>query len=341
MRVAVIGTGLQAERRAPVLTSSRSDSLVFVASGQDGRARAFALKHGCEHWGSWRDAVAREDVDAVVVCTTPETHAEITIAALRAGKHVLCEKPLSRTLAEGEAMLAAAAASGRVLKCGFNHRHHPALTQAKALIDAGELGRLIIGRCRYGICGRPDYKDEWRADASKAAGGQLMELGIHAIDLFRWFFGEMDEVACMTAAQFFPIAPLEDNGMAMLRARSGAMCSLHSSLTQWKNLFSLEIIGEDGYLSVEGLGASYGTQCLAVGKRDYEAPFQHTLTEYRGGDRSWQREWEEFASAVAEGRTPTGSGADGLEALRIALAAYAAAEQKRTLPIHPGGDRSH
>lgn len=334
MKVAMIGTGLQARRRTPVLVSSQGDTLAFVASSQESRAREFALQHNCNAWGDWRAAVARDDIEAVVVCTTPDLHAEITIAALRAGKHVLCEKPLSKTEAEAEAMVATAAECGRVLKCGFNHRHHPALTQAKALVDQGQLGRLIIGRCRYGICGRPDYKDEWRGDASKSAGGQLMELGIHAIDLFRWFFGDVAEVACMTATEFFSIQPLEDNGMVLLRTQTGALCSLHSSLTQWKNLFSFEVTGQDGYLAVDGLGSSYGTQTLSVGKRDYEAPFQTVVTEYRGNDRSWQLEWEEFTSAIKEGRQPEGSGNDGLAALRITLACYVAADQKRTIPLN-------
>jgi predicted dehydrogenase len=333
MKVAMIGTGLQARRRAPVLVSSRNDTLAFVASSQEDRARDFALQHKCDAWGDWRAAVERDDIEALVICTTPESHAEITIAALRAGKHVLCEKPLSKTVAEGQAMVAAARESGRILKCGFNHRHHPALIQAKKLVDQGQFGRLMIGRCRYGICGRPEYKNEWRGDVSKSAGGQLMELGIHAIDLFRWYFGEVSEVACMTATQFFPIQPLEDNGMAMLRTQGGAMCSLHSSLTQWKNLFSFEVIGEDGYFTVEGLGSSYGTQTLSVGRRDYSAPFEDVVTEYRGNDRSWQLEWEEFAAAVKEGRQPEGSGEDGLVALQITLACYAASEQKRNIDL--------
>lgn len=333
MRVAMIGTGLQARRRTPALMETGRDTLAFVASRQEANARKFAEAHGCAQWGDWRAALARDDIDAFVVCTTPESHAEITIAALRAGKHVLCEKPLSRTLDEGKTMIAAAEAAGRVLKCGFNHRHHPALGEAKAIVESGRLGRLIVGRCRYGICGRPGYEKEWRSDAGRTAGGQLLELGIHAVDLFRWFFGDMVEVACMKGAQYFPIAPLEDNGMMLLRSAGGAMCSLHSSLTQWKNLFSFEITGEDGYIVVEGLGASYGTQTLAVGRRDFSAPFQDVVTEYRGGDRSWALEWKEFSDAVAEQRHPIGDGHDGLEALRIVLAAYEAAEGKRTVTL--------
>jgi predicted dehydrogenase len=333
MRVALVGTGLQARRRAPVLAQSKHDTLAVVASSSEARAMEFARAYDCDFTGDWRSAATRDDVDAVVVCTAPDSHAEIAIAAFGAGKHVLCEKPLSRTMAEAEAMVAAARKAGRTLKCGFNHRHHPAIVQAKALVDRGQFGRLIIGRCRYGLCGRPGYEKEWRADPGKSAGGHLMEMGIHGLDLYRWFFGEIADVACMTGALYFPMAPLDDNGMAILRARSGALLSLHSSLTQWKNLFSFEVIGEEGYFAIEGLGASYGTEQLIVGRRDFEAPFQDVVTEYRGGDRSWQLEWEEFTSAIAEGRRPLGDGRDGLEALRLVFAAYDAERERRVLSV--------
>ena len=181
------------------------------------------------------------------------------------------------------------------LKCGFNHRHHPAIWEAKRLLDEGSIGKPLFARCVYGICGRPGYEDEWRADPDRAAGGQFIEQGTHAIDLFRWFLGEVAEVACMTGTQYFKDQPLDDNGMAVFRMASGAMASLHTSLTQWKNTFSFEVFGEDGYLTVEGLGASYGTEKLIAGRRDFSAPFQDTITEYRGGDISWREEWKEFA----------------------------------------------
>ena len=134
------------------------------------------------------------------------------------------------------------------LKCGFNHRHHPAIWEAKRLLDQGSIGKPLFARCVYGICGRPGYENEWRADPAQAAGGQFIEQGTHAIDLFRWFLGEVAEVACMTGVRFFEKQTLDDNAMAVFRMASGALASVHSSLTQWKNLFSFEVFGEDGYL---------------------------------------------------------------------------------------------
>ena len=330
MRTAFIGAGLQTRRRAPVVAQSADDVLVEIVGTADAHPHLLADQLGSE-WGTdWRRTVAREDVEAVVVTTPPHLHAEISVAALEAGKHVLCEKPLSRTLEEAQAMLDAAALSGRVLKCGFNHRHHPAVLEARRRFEAGDFGRPISGRCRYGICGRPGYEHEWRADPARAAGGQYAEQGVHAIDLFRWFLGDLAEVSCMTAVGYFRAQPLEDNGMALYRSVGGALAMLHASLTQWENLFSFEILGDEGYFAVEGLGATYGTEKLSVGKRDFSAPFSDLVIQYRGGDSSWQAEWNEFKAAIAEGREPLGNGRDGLEAVRATLASYHA-EATRTV----------
>lgn len=324
MRVAFVGAGLQTRRRAPVITQSPDDDLVEIAETKAPTNKELLALQGVSWSTDWRQTVARRDVDAIIVCTPPDVHAEIAIAALDSGKHVLCEKPLSRTLAEAEAMVAASLRSKRLLKCGFNHRHHPAFLEAKARFDRGEFGRPIAARCRYGICGRPGYEKEWRADPARAAGGQFAEQGTHAIDLFRWFLGELVEVSCMTSIGYFREQTLEDNGMALFRSADGALATLHSSLTNWKNLFSFELTGEDGYFAVEGLGATYGTERLIVGKRDFYAPFQDLVIEYRGGDSSWQSEWREFKAAIAEGREPLGSAGDGLAAVRTTLAAYQA-----------------
>jgi predicted dehydrogenase len=333
MNVAIIGAGLQMRRRAQAIKESPDDQLVVVV-GHGSESHAVVVEQfGCE-WGTdWRHAVERKDVDAVLVCTPPHIHAEITIAALKNGKHVLCEKPLCRTMAEAEAMVKAADRAGRVLKCGFNHRHHPAMLEAHARFVRGDIGRIISARCRYGICGRPSHEHEWRANPEFAAGGQFMEQGTHGIDLFRWFMGDLVEVSCMTAIGFFRGQTLDDNGMAVFRSADGGLATLHSSLTQWKNLFSLELMGADGYLLIEGLGGAYGNERLYVGKRDYDAPFSDLVIEYRGADTSWRSEWKEFKAAINEGRAPIGNGHDGLEAMRLALAAYYSERTKTIVSV--------
>lgn len=333
MRAAIIGAGLQCRRRAPVLVESKEDQLVSISSKEPAHAEAMAKQFGCAADRNWQETIQRQDVEAVLVCTPPGSHAEISIAAMRAGKHVLCEKPLTRTLEEAEDLVRVAWETGRVLKCGFNHRHHPAIWEAKKRLDAGDLGKPLFARCRYGICGRPGYEKEWRADPLQAAGGQFIEQGTHGIDLIRWFMGEIAEVACMTSTHYFKTQTLEDDGFALFRTEAGGTASLHTSLVQWQNLFSFEVTGDEGYARIEGLGATYGTEQLYLGRRDFSAPFQDRVIQYRGGDISWRDEWREFVAAIRENREPVGNALDGLQAMRVALAAYDAEKQGRVLPL--------
>ncbi len=333
LRVGLIGAGLQGGRRAPVLKQFGNTELVMVAAAHKESAQRLADEMACQATDDWREVVGRDDINVILVCTPPDLHAPISIAAVNSGKHVLCEKPLTRTVEEAEELLMAARTSGVTLKCGFNHRHHPGIQQARAWFNDGIIGELNFIRCRYGICGRPGYEKEWRADPGIVSGGHLMEQGIHAIDLSRWFLGEFTEVFGFRSAQFWDMAPLEDNAFATLRTEKGQVASVHSSLTQWKNLFSFELFGQDGYILVEGLGGSYGTEKAVLGKRAFLKPFQEETIEFRGGDVSWSEEWKEFVSAISEKREPLGNGYDGLESLRLVFDIYRSAEESRAIKV--------
>lgn len=322
MRVAIIGAGLQAKRRAPIVKEWPGAELAIITGKSINDAQPLATKMGCEAGEGWETIVTRPDIDIVLICTPPDTHANIGISALKAGKHVLCEKPLTRTVEEAQQLLNVAESSGLTLKCGFNHRHHPAITKAKQLFDQGIFGEPVFGRCIYGICGRPGYEKEWRADPKIVSGGQFMEQGIHAVDLFRWFLGDFQRIAGFTSTKYFNISPLEDNGFGLMQTKNGVIVSIHSSLTQWKNLFCFEISGTDGYFRVEGLGGGYGTEKLTIAKRDFNAPFTEETIEYRGDDRSWYEEWKEFVTSIEEKRSPLGNGYDGLEAMKIINSIY-------------------
>lgn len=333
MRVSIIGAGLQCRRRAPVIIESIDDQLVSISSYVHSHALSMANQYNCAADASWQHTIARDDIDAVIVCTPPSSHADICIAAMNAGKHVLCEKPLAKTIFEAEAMLKVAKNTGRILKCGFNHRHHPAIWEAKKRVVAGEIGLPLFIRSMYGICGRLGYEEEWRSDPAIASGGQLIEQGIHLIDLIQWFMGDVLEVSCMTSTHYFKSQALEDDGFAIFRMKSGGTASLHTSLIQWQNLFSFEVFGEEGYVRIEGLGGTYGVEKLYIGKRDFAAPFQDQVIQFRGGDISWRDEWREFKSAVKEGREPIGGGIDGLNTMKIAMTAYEAEKLKRVLTV--------
>ncbi len=328
MRVGIVGAGLQARRRAPVFAKLPDAKLVVISALRREHARALAAQFGCEAEEGWDWVGRRDDLDAILVCTPPHLHEKISVLAMETGKHVLCEKPLARTLDECRRMIEVSRATKKTLKCGFNHRHHPAILGIRRGIEAGKIGKPLFVRCRYGIAGEPGRKDEWRADPAQAAGGHLMEQGIHAVDLSRWFLGDFDEVACFRNAAYWSLGGMEDNAFLMMRSRSGRAASLHTSLLQWRNLFSFEIFGEEGFYEAAGLGGSYGTEKLHHTPRRDGKPFETSTVEFPGGDDSWLLEWNEFAAAAREGRPPLGTAEDGMEAMRLILDGYRFSDER-------------
>lgn len=351
-RVAVVGCGLIGRRRAEVVRRSTTAELVIVADLDGARAGAVAREAGCLATTDWQAAATTADVDIVVVSTTNNWLAPVTIAALRHGKHVLVEKPMARTVAEAEAIAQAAgylpsivgsgdcrqtAFGGRppLVRVGFNHRHHAALWQAHDLFARGAIGDVLSIRCRYGHGGRPGYDKEWRADPALAGGGELLDQGVHAIDLFRWFLGDFAEAVGFTASYVWGAGgAVEDNAFALFRTATGRVASLHASWTQWKNLFCFEVFGRDGYLLLEGLGGSYGPERLTWGRRRPESgPPDEQRFDFPALDISWDAEWQEFVDAIRAHREPLANGYDGLQAIRMVHAVYESSRTGRVVEL--------
>lgn len=326
MKIGIVGCGLIGNRRARVAQAS-GDEVLLVADVDPERARATAKAVGAEWEDDWLGVATHAEIEAVVVATVNKSLLPITQTALQSGKHVLCEKPLGRNAREAKTMVDTAWMTKRVLKVGFNHRHHPALRQAHEMAQSGKIGRLMSIRAAYGHGGRPGYDQEWRADADLAGGGELLDQGVHLVDLCRWFLGDFVQVTGMLGAWFWQIAPLEDNGFALLRTVAGQIATIHTSWTQWKNLFRFEVFGQDGYLLVEGLGGSYGVERLTLGLRRPESgPPEEKFWEFSGPDVSWEAEWGEFKAAIREQRQPLGNGHDGYQVARVIDAIYESAK---------------
>ena len=347
MRVGIVGAGLIGRKRADAVAAlPRIMKVVAVCDIDPERTDALARLHGAAAYRDWRDLIGSDSLDAVIVATPNKFLKEIALAALGGNKHVLCEKPLGRNAAEAEEICRAAADRGRVLKTGFNHRFHPAIREAWNIVAAGDLGKLYYVKAAYGHGGRPGYEKEWRASREICGGGELLDQGVHVVDLCRWFLGEFDEVFGRVETYFWDME-VEDNAFALFRTAGGQAAILHTSWTQWKNKFSFEIFGERGYLAVEGLGGSYGPEKLVIGKRrtrgasgtEYAggAP-EERVVEYDGPDVSWIAELEEFAAAVRNDREPLGSGYDGLMANRLIGAIYESA--RRRAPVLLGGEEN-
>jgi predicted dehydrogenase len=312
--VAIVGCGLIGRKRATALEGAR---LVACADTVPERASALAREAGgAVALDRWQEAIDRPDVDLVVVATTNDSLTPIATAAIEAGKHVLIEKPAARTVAELDRLIAAAEGRNLRVRVGFNHRYHPALREARQLVDRGALGPLMFVRGRYGHGGRVGYDREWRADPAKAGGGELIDQGVHLIDLAGWFLGSFTDIHGVATTYFWDM-PVDDNAFMTLRTAAGQTAFLHVSCTEWKNLFSFEIYGRTGKIAIDGLGGSYGVERLAYYKMLPEmGPPDTTLQEYPGADRSWAIEFAEFLDDIRLGRQPSA----GLGAARAALA---------------------
>ena len=334
LRVGVVGCGLIGRRRASEAAANPRSECVVVADPVAAAAQAAAAASGAMATDDWRHVVARSDVDAIVVSTPNGYLAEIAAAALAAGKHVLVEKPMGRGLAEAERMRAAACAAGRVLKIGFNHRYHPAIMEAWRRVTDGAIGEVINVECRYGHGGRPGYEREWRGDRALAGGGELIDQGVHVVDLVHWFVGIPQQAFAVLQTAVWPLGGLEDNAFGLFRFDGGAVAAFHTSWTQWKNLFCFEVYGRSGAVVVQGLGGSYGAETLTAYRRRPEggAPDAETRV-FEEPDGSWRLEWEDFVRATQGGEGMLGTADDGVTAMRMVDALYRSAASGTVVPV--------
>jgi predicted dehydrogenase len=319
MKVGVVGCGLIGGKRAAAL--SGDDRLVATFDLVPARAKALASKYEAEVAGSLDELVAKSDV--VVVSATNDQLVPLSLVAVRAGKHVVVEKPAGRSAAEIEPLAKAAADKGVVVKVGYNHRFHPAAQKARAILDAGDCGDVIFIRGRYGHGGRVGYDREWRADPEKAGGGELIDQGVHLIDLSRWFLGgEFVDVAGRVETYFWKM-PVDDNAFLTLGTAKKQVAHLQVSCTEWKNMFSLEIYARFAKLHWEGLGGSYGPERLTHYMMTPQmGPPDAVAYEYAPADKSWALEWSDFTRAIATKTRPCGDVVDALEALRVVDRVY-------------------
>jgi predicted dehydrogenase len=235
---------------------------------------------------------------------------------------VLVEKPAARHADELAGLPQLAAKHNVRVRVGFNHRYHRAFQQARRLVDSGTLGPLLFLRARYGHGGRLGYASEWRAQPQRSGGGELIDQGVHLIDLARWFLGEFVEVDGFAHTYFWDM-PVDDNGFMLLKTAAKQVAFLHASWTEWKNTFSFELYGRNGKLQVDGLGGSYGVEKLSWYKMLPDmAPPETVVWEYPTADDSWATEMIEFMEDIRTEREPSAGLSDAIAALAVVAKIY-------------------
>lgn len=318
--VSIIGCGLIGNKRAKALVDSR---LVICADIDVKRAQRTASEYkNVLSTTNWHEAVSHPGVNVVIAAATNDMLAQICFEAAKLGKHVLVEKPAARHSSELTETIQIAKQTGSRIHVGFNHRYHPALQKAHKLVGDGACGELMFIRGRYGHGGRVGYEKEWRADPSISGGGELLDQGVHLIDLARWFLGEFPMVIGWAGTYYWDM-PVDDNGFMLLQTAEKQTAFLHVSWTEWKNMFSLEIYGRAAKLQVDGLGGSYGQEKLTFYKMLPEmGPPETSVWEFPGEDVSWEMEYKEFLDDIRLGREPNPGLEDAAAALKIVEKIY-------------------
>ena len=320
--VVVIGCGLIGEKRVRALPPGFE--VVAVHDPVPQRAENLAAIAGAAVVPSQDEALSRGAGGLAIVATTHDSLVAEASRALEAGWNVLLEKPGGRSRSEVAVLRDVAEKAGRTVRVGFNHRFHPGLAKARDLVRSGAYGEILHVRGRYGHGGRLGYESEWRADRERSGGGELLDQGVHLLDLVHFVSGIVPELRYAVLDTAFWKMDVEDNAFLHLTVGDRGHAWLHASWTEWKNLFSFEVACERAKVEVTGLGGSYGPERLSLYEMGPDlAPPLLQAWEYPAIDVSWRDEMADVAAAL-EGSTDLRGASleDCIDVLAIVEAAY-------------------
>jgi predicted dehydrogenase len=339
LKVGIAGYGVVGKRRRafidahPNLKTVAVCDRTFSGSGQ--------LEDGARYFQNYNELL-KEDLDVLFVCLTNDIAAEVTMAGLNRGLHVFCEKPPGRDVADIANVIAVEKKHPQLkLKYGFNHRYHDSVKEALRLVHSGELGTILNLRGVYGKSKIMSFDSDWRTKREIAGGGILLDQGIHMVDLLRLFAGEFRDIHSFISNGFWH-HDVEDNAYALMKSESGVVALLHSSATQWRHRFHLEIALSKGAITLSGILSgtkSYGAETIAIAyptDGDKGDPLEKTIRY--NTDPSWSEEIGEFSDCITGNRAVTnGSSMDAFHTMQLVYRIYCAdPEWKSAYGLTPG-----
>lgn len=342
LNFALIGCGVISPVHARSISEIPGARLAAVCDIVEDKARRLAAVYPADVYPDYRALLAREDIDVIDVLTPSGLHAEIGVAAARAGKHVIVEKSMDITREKADALIAACRKAGVKLGCIFQHRFDRAALELKRTIDDGELGCLNFGGAYTQWYRSPKYYggDSWRGTWALDGGGALINQSIHYIDLLQYFMGPVSEVHAYCARRVHDIEA-EDTAVAVLRFASGALGVIEGMTSAYPGFQSrLEIFGSAGGVVIEDdviVNRNLGGQDIIS-----EPEAGRSIAGTSSKDiwhLSHKRQIEDMIDAINEDRDPLVGGVEGRKALEIVLAIY---ESNRTgKPVSLQHDHSH
>lgn len=343
VRFGLIGAGNIGQLRARALGMLANSELSAIADVDTERAKAVATSPQTRVFDDYQKMLASDAVEAVIVSTPPQFHEEIVTAALEAGKHVLCEKPLANTVDACRRMVEKSRETGKVLTTGFNHRYFAAIEFVKQTLDGGEIGELDHIRAFAGHTGLAEFKAPWMYDKDVMGGGALMDVGIHLIDLTRYLLGDIVEVFGVATCNVWKLDRSEDNGFALLRNPQGRHAVLHATWSEWKGYrFHIEAYGDKGmvraYYAPMATMAIYMEKPGAPRRRKYNFYPMNIVKEKLYGwqstaVKSLHDELNDFVGLSNGRKGAIADGFAGFRAVEIANAIYRSTEERRTISL--------
>ena len=298
MNVAIIGCGLIGWKRA--LSMPSSISIHTVCDTNIIEAEKLSKKVNASFTNDYNNIINNRNIDIVIISTPNYLIKKIAIKALNSGKHVLSEKPLGKNVGESKEMMECANRNNKVLYTGFNHRFHPSVLKAKELIDKNMIGDILHIHGHYGHGGRPGMENEWRMDPALSGGGELLDQGVHLIDLALLFKGSPSKVFG-NVGQLAWKSKVEDSASFILLYDNNVNFLFSVGWIYWKNKFEFNIYGANGFLSIKGLGGSYGKEELTLGIRNLKGGIPEIQNfSFSENDNSWKKEWKFFKELIVK-----------------------------------------
>jgi UDP-N-acetyl-2-amino-2-deoxyglucuronate dehydrogenase len=337
--VGIAGAGTIGAVHAEALEELQGARLVAVAEAREVTGRKLAEAHGAEWHADLGQLLGRSDVDVVVICTPSGLHPDQAVAAARAGKHVITEKPMATTLEGADRMIRACREAGVTLSVIFQYRFNRDALRLKRAVEAGIFGRPVLGNAFVHWHRTQAYYEErggWRGTWALDGGGALMNQSIHAVDLLQWILGPAESI-CGYAETLTHDIEAEDTASAALRFASGALGTMQGTTSAHRDSpLRIEIRGTEGSATLEG-------SRLAVWQlgREEEILSRHdlqSLPESRGNEplgTAHRRQLREFFAALREGREPPIPGEEARKAIEIVVGIYhsAASGERVTFPL--------
>ena len=338
LKIGVIGCGSIAKHRhLPEYAANKQIKIVAVCDIVKTRADETAVLYGAKAYESYEELLQNNEVDAVSVCTPNYLHAPISIAALKAGKHVLCEKPMATSRADAEEMIETASTSGKKLMIAHNQRFVPSHAKAREILASGEIGKVYSFRTAFGHPGPEgwsvDGKESWFFEKDKAFIGAMGDLGVHKTDLIRYLLNEeIVEVGSFVETSAKEFATVDDNAVCILKSESGIIGTLAASWAYTASEDNSTIIyAEKAILRLEddpvnSLVVQYQTGEVVK----YELGGIQTNDS---GGQSSSKVIDQFVDSILVDKEVPVSGTEGMNSLQVVLAALESNETKKIINL--------